>query len=126
MWTDNEWQFLRTQSIGRLATIGRTGPQIRPVGFRLNGATVDIGGAHLSRTQKWRNLLVDDRVAFVVDDLGGGTTFAPRGVEIRGRAETVQDGEELIRIRPVRVVSWGLDTSPFAPDARPAAAGPES
>ena len=118
MWTENEQQFLETQRIGRLATIGRSGPQVRPVGFRLHGGGIDIGGAHLSRTQKWRNVQIDDRVAFVVDDLGASAEFAPRGVEIRGHAVTMLDGDELIRIHPVKVISWGLDASSFAPATR--------
>lgn len=118
MWTERELEFLSAQALGRLATIGPTGPQVRPVGFRVNGDTIDIGGAHLSRTQKWRNLRTEDRVAFVVDDVGDGAEFAPRGVEVRGRAETVQDGDELIRIHPERIISWGLHTSSFRPIAR--------
>jgi pyridoxamine 5'-phosphate oxidase family protein len=123
MWTDKEKEFLDTQRIGRLATIGPSGPQVRPVGFRINREldTVDVGGIRLSRTQKWRNVRADGRVAFVVDDLGGGDEFAPRGVEVRGRAETVEDGTELIRIRPDRIISWGLDSSPFGPTVRRAA-----
>jgi hypothetical protein len=32
-----------------------------------------------------------------------------RGIEIRGRAETVTEPHELIRIYPDRVIAWGLD-----------------
>ena len=120
MWTDSEQEFLDTQKIGRLATIGPSGPQVRPVGFVVNRelGTVDIGGVQLSGTQKWRNVRADGRVAFVVDDLGAGDEFAPRGLEVRGHAETVEDGTELIRIRPDKIVSWGLDSTPFAPTVR--------
>ena len=91
MWTEAERDFLSGQQIGRLATLGPAGPQVRPTGFRVNAetSTVDIGGAHLSKTRKWRNIAANDRVAFVVDDVGSGAEFRPRGVEIRGRAELV-------------------------------------
>jgi len=120
MWTDAEQAFLQTQRLGRLATIGSSGPQVRPVGFHIHGDVIDSGGTHLSRTQKWRNVHTDDRVALVIDDLGNSAEFTPRGVEIRGHAELVRDGRELIRIRPARIISWGLDGSPFAPTSRPA------
>lgn len=118
MWTEVERTYLSTPRLGRLATIGPTGPQVRPVGFRLNDETIDIGGARLSRTQKWRNVQTDDRVAFVVDDTGDGPGFTPRGVEVRGHAQTISDGDELIRIHPERIISWGLDSSSFEPIAR--------
>jgi pyridoxamine 5'-phosphate oxidase family protein len=35
--------------------------------------------------------------------------WRPRGIEIRGRAETVTEPHELIRIYPDRVIAWGLD-----------------
>ncbi|GAW48005.1 MULTISPECIES: PPOX class F420-dependent oxidoreductase [unclassified Nocardioides] len=127
MWTDAEERFLSTQQLGRLATIGSSGPQIRPVGFRATSETIDIGGSNLSKTQKWRNVESDSRVAFVVDDTGGGPQFAPRGVEVRGHAETVRDagnnadgggGDEVIRIRPSKIITWGIESSSFHPISR--------
>lgn len=125
MWTDRERSFLDGQGLGRLATIGPAGPQVRPVGFRLNTdlETVDIGGIRLSATRKWRNIQVEARVAFVVDDTGAGEEFTPRGMEIRGRAETVEDGEELIRITPRRIITWGLDSDAPTLSARTVAEG---
>ena len=118
MWTDAEHEYLSAQPLGRLATLGPSGPQVRPVGFRLTPDTIDIRGAQLSRTQKWRNVQADSRVAFVVDDTGDSADFAPRGVEVRGHAESVEGGDELIRIRPRTIISWGLDSSAFQPNAR--------
>jgi pyridoxamine 5'-phosphate oxidase family protein len=37
------------------------------------------------------------------------TPRRPRGIEIRGRAETVTEPHALIRIHPDRVIAWGLD-----------------
>ena len=120
MWTDAERDYLTQQPIGRLATLGPAGPQVRPVGFQLNAelGTVDVGGIRLSTTRKWRNVEADGRVALVVDDTGEAEEFSPRGVEIRGHAQTVRGEPELIRIKPRRIISWGLDSDSFTPAAR--------
>jgi pyridoxamine 5'-phosphate oxidase family protein len=43
----------------------------------------------------------------VIDDLASTDPWRPRGVEVRGRAEAL-DEPTIIRIHPERVVSWGL------------------
>lgn len=78
MWTDNEWRFLQTQRIGRLATVGPSGPQVRPVGFRLDDDAVDIGGADLSRTH-------DSHPAGEGDQLGSGRQLVRSDRPARGR-----------------------------------------
>jgi pyridoxamine 5'-phosphate oxidase family protein len=118
--TSNERDYLRTQRLGRLATLGPEGsPQSRPVGFFVNDelGTIDIGGRDLAASQKFRNVRRDPRVAFVVDDLASTDPWRVRGIEFRGTAEALTDTEppargysrELIRIRPERVIAWGLE-----------------
>ena len=121
----NEHDYLTTQRLGRLATLGPDGgPQARPVVFVVNDelGTIDIGGNNLVASQKFRNVQRDGRVTLVVDDLETIDPWAPRGIEIRGVAEALGDGEPpqpgvsaLIRIRATRVLSWGLDSNAFAP-----------
>ncbi len=124
--SDNERSYLQSQPLGRLATLAPDGaPQARPVGFFLNEelGTIDIGGHNLGRSQKFRNVQHDGRVTLVVDDLASIDPWAPRGIEIRGRAEALADAvpprpgfsTELIRIHPLRVLAWGLDSDAFAP-----------
>jgi pyridoxamine 5'-phosphate oxidase family protein len=119
--TAAELDYLASQRLGRLATLGPDGaPQNRPVGFRYNPQldTIDIAGRNMGSSRKYRNVAADARVAFVVDDLASTDPWRPRGVEVRGRAETVpgsETGRELIRIHPERVLGWGLDTNAFAP-----------
>ena len=124
--TDYERSYLAGQPLGRLATLAPDGsPQTRPVGFFFNDelGTVDIGGHNLGRSQKFHNIQLDGRVSFVVDDFASIDPWAPRGIEIRGEAEAIVDAEpprpgfsnELIRIRPHRLLSWGLDSDAFAP-----------
>lgn len=124
--SENERNYLNSQPLGRLATLAPDGsPQSRPVGYFLNEAlgTIDIGGHNLGSSQKFRNVQRDGRVTLVVDDLASIDPWAPRGIEIRGQAEALIEAEpprpgfssELIRIHPIRVLAWGLDSNAFAP-----------
>ncbi len=117
--TEAELAYLRSQRLGRLATVAPDGrPQNNPVGFRVNPetSTIDIGGLNMGATRKFRNVQVNGHVAFVVDDLASVDPWRVRGVEIRGEAEALTGEQpqmtrmsgEIIRIHPQRVISWGL------------------
>lgn len=116
---DAELAYLREQPLGRLATVdGQGRPQANPVGFFLrDDGTVDIGGYAMGTTKKWRNIAANQNVSLVVDDIASLRPWRVRGVEIRGVAEQVvgphdlgnRMSEELIRIRPYKVYSWGLE-----------------
>ncbi|GFG86255.1 PPOX class F420-dependent oxidoreductase [Mycolicibacter algericus] len=121
IFTRAESTFLAQQPIGRLATIGPVGePQIRPVGVHLGPGHcgIDIVGHVLSRTQKWRNVLRDNRAAFIVDEVIAVQPPQARGIEIRGTAIALPgagstDGGlsgDVIRISPRRIIAWGLDS----------------
>jgi pyridoxamine 5'-phosphate oxidase family protein len=58
-------------------------------------------------TQKFRDVTRTGRAAFVVDDVL--EPFQPRGIEVRGHADTVRGPQPAIRIHPERVIGWGLD-----------------
>jgi pyridoxamine 5'-phosphate oxidase family protein len=97
--------------LGRLATVGADGtPHVVPVGYRYNTEhdTIDIGGHDFARSKKYRDVQRTGRAALVVDDLASVDPWRPRGIEVRGRAEALGGERPLIRIRPDRVVSWGL------------------
>jgi pyridoxamine 5'-phosphate oxidase family protein len=70
---------------------------------------IDIGGAELERTKKFRDVARSGRAAIVVDDLASTDPWRPRGIEVRGRAEALGLPTPLIRIHPERIVSWGLE-----------------
>ena len=120
MFTAAELDYLSAEPIGRLCTIGPAGePQIRPVGVHLgpDGATIDVVGHVLADTQKWRNVIREPQVAFIVDTVLSVIPPKARGVEIRGVA-TVLPGAgstegglsgDIIRIAPRRIIAWGLD-----------------
>ena len=107
-----ELAYLRgARRLARLATVGKDGtPHVVPVGFSYNAEhdTIDITGRDFARTKKYRDVRRSGRAAIVVDDLASVDPWRPRGIEVRGRAEAVDGDRPLIRIRPDRVVSWGL------------------
>jgi nitroimidazol reductase NimA-like FMN-containing flavoprotein (pyridoxamine 5'-phosphate oxidase superfamily) len=97
--TAGELEFLRSQRVARLATVGPSGwPHVVPVMYALgeDGAfEFDVDGVKL------RNLGHEPRAALVVDAMG-----PKRGVTIQGRAELI--GPERARLTPVKKFSWGL------------------
>ena len=116
--TRAELNYLASQRLGRLATVGRDGaPHVIPVGFRYDPETdtIEIGGHGMGTSKKWRDMGHDPRVAFVVDDVVAGR--GPRLVEVRGIATRLTHGgsalgggfdEEWVRVAPRRIVSYGL------------------
>lgn len=119
--TAAELAYLQEQRLGRLATVGKDGqPHVVPVTFRYNPDedAIDIGGHDFATRKKFRDAQYNPRVAFVVDDVL--PPWKPRGIEIRGGVEIVVTGgktirpdfaDEMFRIRPVRIISWGLDNA---------------
>ena len=128
--TENELEYLRGQLLGRLATVGPDGaPHVVPVNFRLDAEAeaIEIGGGAMSSTKKWRDLQANPRVAFVVDDLESVNPWAPRGLEVRGRAELHDEGGESfgdgwgsawLSILPQRIMSWGIEGPAFSDAGR--------
>lgn len=126
--TAQEIEYLRSQRLGRLATLSASGePHVVPVGFRYNADldTIDIGGHNIGQSKKYRDAARDGRVAFVVDDVL--PPWKPRGVEVRGLAEVLGEGgkqimqnfdDEMIRITPSRIISWGIDSHTFGANSR--------
>ena len=119
MFTKAELDYLRSQRLGRLATVAPDGrPQNNPVGFFVDAesGTITIGGYALGTTKKFRNVQQGSAVALVVDDLASVDPWTVRGVEIRGTAEALTDHDppmpgmsrEIIRITPKKIISWGL------------------
>jgi pyridoxamine 5'-phosphate oxidase family protein len=97
--TLGELEFLRSQRIARLATVGPSGwPHVVPVMYALgeDGAfEFDVDGVKL------RNLGHEPRAALVVDGMG-----PKRGVAVQGTAELI--GADRARLTPTKKFSWGL------------------
>jgi pyridoxamine 5'-phosphate oxidase family protein len=120
VFTDEEIEYLNSQLLGRIATVNPDDqPHVVPVSFRYNAEldTIDIGGHDFARRKKYQDVQRNPRVAFLVDDLESVNPWRPRGIEVRGEAEVLRSGgealgpgfaPEMFRIRPRRIVSWGI------------------
>jgi pyridoxamine 5'-phosphate oxidase family protein len=100
------------RQLGRIATVGADGtPHVVPVAWIYNAArdTIDVGGAELASTKKYRDVARTGRAAIVIDDLASTDPWHPRGIEVRGRGEAIALPTALIRIHPERIVSWGIE-----------------
>ena len=121
--TPAEIDYLTSQGLARLATVGPDGqPHVVPVTFVFNAEldTIDVGGVDFGATKKWRDAQANPRVTFLLDDVLRDPRRA-RALEVRGRAEAHETGgsginprfpnfaEEFLRIRPTRILSWGLE-----------------
>jgi pyridoxamine 5'-phosphate oxidase family protein len=123
VFTDAELRYLQEHKLARLATADRDGqPHVAPLTYTVNEEedSIDVGGLDFGESKKWRDAKQNPRVAFIVDDVIGPPRQA-RAVEVRGDAELHETGGEsinprfsnfdprFIRIRPTRIVSWGLE-----------------
>ncbi len=127
--TESETEFLTGERhLGRLATVGHDGmPHVTPVGWSLNEeqATIDVAGMDLTATKKFRDVARSGVAALVIDDVL--PPWRPRGVEVRGEAEAIVGPPAVIRLRPHRILSWGLEGSGSSPrQARNVSAGGRS
>jgi pyridoxamine 5'-phosphate oxidase family protein len=118
VFTDAELQYLAggERRLAHVATVGKDGmPHVVPVGFtyRAEHDAIDIGGHDFERTKKYRDVMRSGRAAVVVDDIVSVEPWHARGIEVRGRAETLRGPHPLIRIHPERIVSWGLESGRF-------------
>ena len=119
--TAGEIEYLTTQTMGRLATVGPDGrPHIVPLTYVFNPEedAIDLGGIDFANSKKWRDAKGNPLVTFLVDDFSPTEAHA---VEIRGDAEIHETGgstinpripnfvEQFIRLRPRHIVSWGCD-----------------
>jgi PPOX class F420-dependent enzyme/OxyR family protein len=122
--TEPEIQYLTGQGLARLATVGPDGqPHVVPVTFTFNAEedAIDVGGINFGETKKWRDARQNPLVTFLLDDVLRDPRRA-RAIEVRGRAEALTSGggkinprfpnfaEEFLRIRPTRILSWGLES----------------
>jgi pyridoxamine 5'-phosphate oxidase family protein len=128
VFTDDELEYLAHQRLGRIATVGPQGqPHVVPTSFRYNAEhdAIDVGGLRMSQTKKLRDVQRTGRASIVVDDVL--PPWQPRMIEIRGTATVVPDGgkalnerfdDTIVRIRPTRIIAFGIDPGSSAANAR--------
>jgi pyridoxamine 5'-phosphate oxidase family protein len=118
--TQAETDYLRSQTLGRLATAQPDGTlQVSPVVFQYNAklGVIDVSGHNMDASRKYRNVADNGRLAFVVDDIVSVRPWRVRCLEIRGVGEAIDspvdsaargDGP-IIRIHPRRIISFGIE-----------------
>ncbi|HXY45049.1 MAG TPA: PPOX class F420-dependent oxidoreductase [Acidimicrobiales bacterium] len=123
VFTPAEIEYLHSQRLARLATTGLDcQPHVVPVSFRYNAEhdSIDIGGHDFAQRWKFRQVQQNPKVAVVVDDLVSVDPWTPRAIEVRGEASILGTGgkeimpgfdDEMFRITPRQVVSWGVDAA---------------
>jgi pyridoxamine 5'-phosphate oxidase family protein len=126
--TDKELDYLAGQRLGRIATVGADGqPHVVPTSFRYNPDhdAIEVGGLRMSQTKKVRDVRRTGRASIVVDDVL--PPWSPRMIEIRGTAEVIASGgkalsdnfeDTIVRITPVRVIAFGIDSADSGMNAR--------
>src|SRR5437868_15546975 len=124
VFSEAEIEYLASQRLGRIATVGADGqPHVVPTSFRYNPEqdTIDVGGLRMSQTKKLRDVQRTGRASIVVDDVL--PPWQPRMIEIRGTAAVVPEGgkalnerfeDTIVRIRPTRIISFGIDSGESA------------
>jgi pyridoxamine 5'-phosphate oxidase family protein len=121
VYTEAELAYLQGERrLAHVATVGKDGtPHVTPVGMWSvdpDSGVVEVTGHSFAATKKFRDVARSGRAAIVVDDVL--PPWQPRGVEVRGHAEAVDGPRPSIRIRPTRIVAWGLDDTGGARSAR--------
>lgn len=118
--SDEEREYLRTQRIARIATVGADGqPDAAPVGFEFDGTHLYIGGIDPAKTRKFRNVRAGNaKVAVLLDDLPSTDPWVPRYLRIYGTAEVVERTGQFgagsyLRITPTISWSFNLEGKPF-------------
>jgi pyridoxamine 5'-phosphate oxidase family protein len=128
VFTDKELDYLAGQRLGRIATVGADGqPHVVPTSFRYNPDldAIEVGGLRMSQTKKVRDVRRTGRASIVVDDVL--PPWSPRMIEIRGTAEVLSSGgkaisdnfeDTIVRITPVRIIAFGIDSEGYGANAR--------
>jgi len=124
VFTDKELDYLAGQRLGRIATVGPDGqPHVVPTSFRYNPDhdAIEVGGLRMSQTKKVRDVRRTGRASIVIDDVL--PPWQPRMIEVRGTAEVIDSGgkafgknfeDTIVRIKPARIISFGIDSGPKA------------
>jgi pyridoxamine 5'-phosphate oxidase family protein len=112
--TEAERAYLEDgHKLARVATVGPDGtPHVVPVGWWVDPilGVVEVRGHDLAGTKKFRDVARSGRAAIVIDDLASTDPWRPRGIEVRGRAQALDEDRAVIRIHPERIVSWGIES----------------
>jgi pyridoxamine 5'-phosphate oxidase family protein len=108
--SDGEAEFLSQSKLARLATSSAGNqPHVVPVTFEFDGTHFYFSGWNLKQSLKFKNIQNNDKVALVIDDLESVRPWRPRGIEVRGQAQILENDNGIyVMVTPERKISWGL------------------
>lgn len=119
--TAEEIAYLRSQPMGRLATVAADDqPDVVPLAVEFDGTFFWVGGGTtVPHTRKFRNVAAGKhKVSLVIDDMPSFDPFVARGIRVYGHAEQPFEREGMVgpgiymRITPVISWSWNLAGEP--------------
>jgi pyridoxamine 5'-phosphate oxidase family protein len=97
IFSEKEVEYIKSQHIARIATAsiasqeeeeGLYEPSIQvgvvPVGFDFDGEYFYVVGMNILKSTKYKNILKNNKVAFVIDDLKSVDPWDPRGIKVNG------------------------------------------
>jgi pyridoxamine 5'-phosphate oxidase family protein len=121
MFSEQEFAFLETQPLARLATVAVNGqPTVDAVGFAFVEGRFYVTGFALERTRKYRNVESgQSKVSLIIDDLKTLQPFEPRAIKIHGEAAILSLAEgyrgpgTYLVVTPEVSWSWGIDGPAF-------------
>lgn len=122
MFTEKELAYLKSQRLGRIATVSKDGqPDVAPVGYDFDGEHFYVGGRNVFKTLKFLNVQANPKVAFAVDDFEDANPHKPRGLKVHGTAELIDHNGYVgagiyIRIKPETIWSWGIEAETIQGD----------
>jgi pyridoxamine 5'-phosphate oxidase family protein len=119
MFTENEIAYLKSQPLGRIASVSTSNqPDNSATGYEFDGKVFYLGSiGDLRRTRRGKSVLAGNtKVALVVDDLASVDPWRPRSIRIYGTAEFIErDGKmgkkHYMRLTPT--VSWSRGIEPI-------------
>src|SRR5919197_3455181 len=104
IFSQKEIEYIKSQRLARIATAAPSvasskeeqqgedrsiQPDVVPVGFDFDGEYFYVGGMNILKSTKYKNVLKNNKVAFVIDDLKTVDPWDPRGIRIYGTADIV-------------------------------------
>ncbi len=108
--TENELQYIMERRFCRIALVSADlQPRIVPVTYEFDGAYFYLSGWNVKYGSSFLDIDQHSLVTMLIDDLSSHNLWVPKGIEIRGNAETMERGElPYLRITPTAKTSWGL------------------
>ncbi len=113
--TKGQSDYIKTQSLARIATASLTGePDVAAVGFEFDGEFFYIGEHPGMNSRKYRNIRENPQASLVIDDVVTNGPRKFRMLKVRGAAEFVErtgymGTGKYIKVKPSKLSSFGLD-----------------